>query len=403
MTGTTQDLLEQLEPVVAENLDRHLSLAQEWHPHDYIPWSQGRDFAFLGGEDYSPEQSQLSETAKAAMFTNLLTEDNLPSYHREIATRFGRDGAWGTWVGRWTAEENRHGIALRDYLVVTRGVDPVELERARMDYMTSGYDSGDKTALEAVTYVSFQELATRVSHRNTGKVTGDPIADRLLARIAKDENLHMVFYRNIVAAALEIAPDETMRAIADEVIGFEMPGATMAGFRRSSMMIAKAGIYDLRLHHDEVIMPILRHWSSSSAPAWAASASRLATSSAPSSAPSTRRPPSSWTAGRRTAPASPPGRTRRRRPTSRPDRPSVAGEVVQHRRRLSAGAGGVGVGRHADGEVVDGETERLGVAHLRALAEVVADGEAAGPDDLRAASARGPGQHRVELVELGLM
>ena len=26
------------------------------------------------------------------------------------------------------------------------------------------------------------------------------------------------------------------------------------------MIIAKAGIYDLRLHHDEVIMPILRHW-----------------------------------------------------------------------------------------------------------------------------------------------
>ena len=160
--------------MVAENLDRHLSMAQEWHPHDYIPWSQGRDFAFLGGEDWAPEQSQLSETAKAAMFTNLLTEDNLPSYHREIATRFGRDGAWGTWVGRWTAEENRHGIAMRDYLVVTRGVDPVELERARMDYMTSGYDSGEKTALEAVAYVSFQELATRVSHRNTGKVTGRP-------------------------------------------------------------------------------------------------------------------------------------------------------------------------------------------------------------------------------------
>ena len=71
-------LLEELEPTVAENLDRHLGLAQEWHPHDYIPWSQGRDFAFLGGEDYAPEQSQLSETAKAAMFTNLLTEDNLP-------------------------------------------------------------------------------------------------------------------------------------------------------------------------------------------------------------------------------------------------------------------------------------------------------------------------------------
>ena len=26
------------------------------------------------------------------------------------------------------------------------------------------------------------------------------------------------------------------------------------------MIIAKAGIYDLRLHHDEVIMPVLRYW-----------------------------------------------------------------------------------------------------------------------------------------------
>ncbi|MBO1768346.1 MULTISPECIES: acyl-ACP desaturase [unclassified Allobranchiibius] len=261
MSTAPAHLLEELEPVVAQNLDRHLGLAQEWHPHDYIPWSEGRDFAAMGGEDWAPEQSRLSEVGKAAMITNLLTEDNLPSYHREIATRFGRDGAWGTWVGRWTAEENRHGIAMRDYLVVTRGVDPVELERARMDYMTSGYDSGDKTPLEAVTYVSFQELATRVSHRNTGKVTGDPVADKLLARISKDENLHMVFYRNIVEAALQIAPDATMRAIADEVIGFEMPGATMAGFRRNSMMIAKAGVYDLRLHHDEVIAPILKYWN----------------------------------------------------------------------------------------------------------------------------------------------
>ena len=216
--STTNHLLEALEPVVAENLDRHLGLAQEWHPHDYVPWSEGRDFAFLGGEDWAPEQSRLSEIAKAAMLTNLLTEDNLPSYHREIATHFGRDGAWGTWVGRWTAEENRHGIAMRDYLVVTRGVDPVELERARVDYMTSGYDSGDKTPLETVAYVTFQELATRVSHRNTGKVTHDPVADQMLARISNDENLHMIFYRNIVAAALELAPDETMRAIADEVI-----------------------------------------------------------------------------------------------------------------------------------------------------------------------------------------
>ena len=254
------DLLRELEPTVAANLDRHLSLAKEWHPHDYVPWSRGRDFALLGGEDWVPEDSPLDPVAQVAMTVNLLTEDNLPSYHREIATRFGRDGAWGQWVGRWTAEEGRHAIAMRDYLVVTRGVDPVALERARMAHMAAGYDSGDKTPLQALAYVSFQELATRVSHRNTGRVTGCPVAEKLLTRISTDENLHMVFYRNLMGAALDVAPDEAMEAIRDEVVGFEMPGAGMADFTRNSVRIAKAGIYDLRLHVDEVLNPVLRYW-----------------------------------------------------------------------------------------------------------------------------------------------
>ncbi|MGL6234217.1 MAG: acyl-ACP desaturase [Segniliparus sp.] len=254
------ELLHELEPVVAENLNRHLSAARPWLPHDYVPWSRGRDFAFLGGEDWRPEDSPLDPVAKVALTLNLLTEDNLPSYHREIATRFGRDGAWGTWVGQWTAEEGRHSIALRDYLVVTRGVDPVALEQMRMEHTVAGYDSGDKTPLQALAYVSFQELATRVSHRNTGKASGCPLADQLLARVATDENLHMVFYRNLMAAALEINPDAAMRAICDEAVGFRMPGIGMADFAKNSILIAKAGIYDLRIHHDDVLQPVLRFW-----------------------------------------------------------------------------------------------------------------------------------------------
>jgi len=256
----TTGLLHELEPVVEANLERHLATAKTWMPHDYIPWSRGRDFAFLGGEDWQPEDSPLDPVAQTAMIVNLLTEDNLPSYHREIATRFGRDDAWGAWVGQWTAEEARHGIALRDYLVVTRGVDPVRLEHLRMQHMQAGYDSGDKSILGTLAYVSFQELATRVSHRNTGNATGCPLAEQLLQRIALDENLHMVFYRNLLNAALDIAPDETLEAIRDEVVSFQMPGVGMPDFVRNSVVIANAGIYDLRSHHDQVIMPILRFW-----------------------------------------------------------------------------------------------------------------------------------------------
>ncbi|RIR18183.1 acyl-ACP desaturase [Mycobacteroides abscessus] len=260
VTGLQTRLLTELEPVVEENLERHLRAARPWAPHDYVPWSRGRDFAFLGGEDWKPEDSPLDPVAQAALVVNLLTEDNLPSYHREIATRFGRDGAWGTWVGQWTAEEGRHSIALRDYLVVTRGVDPGNLEAMRMAHTVAGYDSGDKTPLEALAYVSFQELATRISHRNTGKASGCPIADQLLARVALDENLHMVFYRNLMLAALDIEPDAAMRAICKEIVGFAMPGMGMEGFAQNAIAIAKAGIYDLRIHHDDVLQPILRFW-----------------------------------------------------------------------------------------------------------------------------------------------
>ena len=48
------------------------------------------------------------EVARTALVVNLLTEDNLPSYHRDIYESFGTDGAWGTWISRWTAEEGRH-------------------------------------------------------------------------------------------------------------------------------------------------------------------------------------------------------------------------------------------------------------------------------------------------------
>jgi acyl-[acyl-carrier-protein] desaturase len=253
----THLLLEALTPTAEGLLERHRDLAREWMPHEYVPWGLGRDFV---AEPFEPGQSTLPEVAQIAFEVNLLTEDNLPSYHREIATAFGRDSVWGEWVGQWTAEEGRHALCMRDYLLVTRGVDPVELERARMHIMKHGYSAGDKSPLGVIAYVSFQELATRISHRNTGKATQDPIAEKLLARIAADENLHMIFYRGLADAALKYDPSAMAIAIAQEVIGFQMPGTGIVDFETKAKAIAKAGIYDLRIHHDEVVQPLLRHW-----------------------------------------------------------------------------------------------------------------------------------------------
>ncbi|MFD4994585.1 acyl-ACP desaturase [Streptomyces buecherae] len=254
-------LLHALEEVVETELNRHLRVAKEWMPHEYVPWSDGRNFdGVMGGEAWAPDQSKVSSVGRVALVVNLLTEDNLPSYHHEIATLFGRDGAWGTWVHRWTAEEGRHGIVMRDYLLTSRAVDPVELERFRMSHMSEGFQSDNAhSMLHSIAYVAFQELATRISHRNTGHHSGDPVCDRMLARIATDENLHMVFYRNLLSAAFEMAPDQTMCAVRDVVVAFRMPGHGIPGFERAAAQMAIGGIYNLRIHHDDVLQPVLRY------------------------------------------------------------------------------------------------------------------------------------------------
>lgn len=257
-TQTQVALLLELEPVAGHLYDRHVSVAREWFPHDYIPYRLGRDF---DKEPWTPDHARLTGVAQTAFEVNLLTEDNLPSYHRLIHGMFGAgDGAWINWVGRWTAEEGRHAIVLRDYLTVTRNIDPILLERGRMAQLQKGYDLGSPDTLHGLAYVAFQELATRISHRNTGRYSNDPVADRIMIRIAADENLHALFYRDVMTAAIELQPSAAVQAIVDEVMRFQMPGAGIPRFLRKAAEIAKAGIYDLRAHHDEVLLPILRHW-----------------------------------------------------------------------------------------------------------------------------------------------
>jgi acyl-[acyl-carrier-protein] desaturase len=129
-----------------------------------------------------------------------------------------------------------------------------------MTQLQQGYDHDAPDTLHGLAYVAFQELATRIAHRNTGRYSDDPVADKIMVRIAADENLHMVFYRDALAAALEVDPSAVVKAIAEEVLTFEMPGAGITGFVRKAARMADAGIYDLRIHHDEILWPLLRYW-----------------------------------------------------------------------------------------------------------------------------------------------
>ncbi len=252
--------LAELEPTVERLLERHLRQTKEWHPHALVPWSRGEDFA--PDYEWSPAEANLSEEARSALFVNVLTEENLPYYFRDSERLFGREGAWGEWVRRWTAEEGRHGRVIYDYLSVTRALDPVALERARMAQVQNGQVPEPPNALEGLAYVTLQELATRIAHFNTGRHIDDPAGKAIMRRVAFDENLHFLFYRDVMGAAVELDPSSAVVAIANQVSGFAMPGLGIDDFDAHARTIAAAGIYDLAIHHDQILQPVVvRDWN----------------------------------------------------------------------------------------------------------------------------------------------
>jgi len=261
---TQEAMLHELEATAGRLLDRHLAASKEWFPHEHVPYSRGRDHE--PGTTWSPDDAdlggaQLDDALRSALLVNLLTEDNLPYYFRSVERMFGPDGAWGTWVRRWTAEEGRHAMVIYGYLMTTRAIDPVELERSRMAQVSGGVTPDPPTTHEGFVYLALQELATRISHRTTGQLLGDPVGYEVMMRVAADENLHQLFYRDLAAAAIEVDPSGMMMAIEQQVANFAMPGVGIPNFAQHAAAIARAGIYDLSIHHDQILVPVvLRQW-----------------------------------------------------------------------------------------------------------------------------------------------
>jgi len=257
-------LLQELTPVIEQLFERHLVASKEWFPHEFVPYGRGRDH--VPGEQWSPDDSDLggheiTDEVRSALLVNLLTEDNLPYYFRTVERMFGQDGAWGEWVRRWTAEEGRHSMVIYGYLMATRAIDPVELERARMIQVSGGMTPEPETLHDGFVYLALQELATRISHRNTGRLLGDPVGYEVMKRVGGDENLHQLFYRDLAAAAFEVDPDTMMLALERGVRNFAMPGVGIPDFDRHAALIARAGIYDLQIHHEQILVPVvMRQW-----------------------------------------------------------------------------------------------------------------------------------------------
>jgi acyl-[acyl-carrier-protein] desaturase len=236
-------LILDLEPVVLQELRRHIDSEDLWYAHDYVPFEQGENFAFLGGRDWDPSEVTLPKTVTDALEILLITKDNLAGYHREFVFSFILEEKWGRWIGRWTAEEHLHAIALRNYLVVTREIDPPANEDVRVEHVMKGYRPDGYSQVERLVYMAFLERSHAVFCRNLEAQITEPVLKALIGRIAKDEERHEEFFANLVSHLLDTSRDETVAAIARCAGDLGLVGSDIDAFADKVQHMADAAIF----------------------------------------------------------------------------------------------------------------------------------------------------------------
>ena len=248
-----RNLLPSLEAQFASLLARHKEAAarSEWSYHEFLP---------LGDRGASP----LSPTAYLAVETALLTEVNLPWYTTGLTGGLEScPGPIREFVSVWTSEEDQHATLLESYLLLTESGDHGARARARRAMIAAGWSHTLSGPFEGMVYTAIQEAATRAFYLCAARACGDehPLMAAALRRIAKDETLHMAFYRDVVKAHLDADPDY-IRPLAAVVLGFEMPwsASVLGDFEERRSRLAAGGVFRLTDYVDAVLQPLSLYW-----------------------------------------------------------------------------------------------------------------------------------------------
>lgn len=259
--GTKVDVLRDLEGIVHDMMVEHDRKRELWFPCELLAPPEGTD----------PEAHRITlqervkgvpDACRAALALNTLTEEGLPHFHRLLATHLGDDSHWTNWNNLWTAEEDRHGAVLTDYMRDTGVVDQRTFEVLKFEYIKAGFQpEWDKDPYRVFTYTTLQERATQVSHAGTGRVIGEyePLLGGILAKIAMEEARHFTFYRKVFTEILKRDPNQALHSASLVMPAIDMPGVTIPGFKEFADVIRRSGIYGPR-DYLKIVNEQIAHW-----------------------------------------------------------------------------------------------------------------------------------------------
>jgi len=262
-TLNKMDVLAHLETKVKGWIEKHVSKRKLWLSSDFLPADEKiNDDQESNMNSLRDRVRGIKDSARVAVAVNLLTEEGLPHFHRIIAKHLGDTSFWSKWNNMWTAEEDRHGCILRDYVRDGRLFNFREIELMQFHYIESGFNPDwDCDPYKVFVYTTLQERATQISHRNTGKHVGndEPLLEGILTNIAADEAKHFTFYRNVFKSILELDPSRALRSAAEIMPSIDMPGLSMPNFREIADIIRRVNIYGPR-DYKNIVEEVIKFW-----------------------------------------------------------------------------------------------------------------------------------------------
>ncbi len=270
------DIITALQKATEEQLPLLKPASETWQPSDLLP-----DLSQEGWQDqiqeFQKEAAAIPDEAIACLVGNTITEEALPSYqtwlnrHMEFRDETGTDSTpWAKWTRAWSAEENRHGDILNRYLYLSGRVNMKSIEITIHNLIRNGFNLGSGNHVyKSIVYASFQERATRVSHRNMGLLAhkwGEKKLGKISALIAGDEARHEQAYQNLFKVCLQLDPNGAMLAMADMLLSkIVMPARLMDDgsgrdiFADYSIVAQKLGIYTTR-DYAELLFFLVETW-----------------------------------------------------------------------------------------------------------------------------------------------
>ena len=269
------DVIRAIEPAVGDNLDLLVPVDRAWQPTDYLPDLEAENWREQV-ERFRKTAETISDDLLVVLVGDTVTEEALPSYSVSlnglVRDQEGSSPApWAQWLRGWTAEENRHGDLLNAYLRLTGRVNMRAVERTVHHLIANGFNPKSQTdPYNLLVYTSFQERATRMSHRNVGRIAsreGEANLARICAMIAGDEARHEAFYTRMMGRVLDLDPAGGILAFRSMLRGLiAMPGRFMDDgrdpdlFDHFAIVAQRASVYTVS-DYASIIEHLVKTWN----------------------------------------------------------------------------------------------------------------------------------------------